>query len=55
MSSQQQEWLALAVVFLVAGISIFRWLRKRRQGGSGCSHCQQGCDSSDNNSNKSSN
>jgi len=47
MSSQQQEWLALAVVFLVAGISIFRWWRKRQQGGSGCSHCEQSCDSSD--------
>ncbi|RLA40837.1 MAG: hypothetical protein DRQ64_03760 [Gammaproteobacteria bacterium] len=47
MSSQQQEWLALTVVFLVAGISIFRWLKKRRQGGSGCSHCESNCDSSD--------
>jgi len=47
MSSQQQEWLALAVVFLVAAVSTFRWLRKRRQGGSGCSHCAQSCDSAD--------
>ena len=48
MSSQQQEWLALSVVFLVAAVAIFRWLRKRRQGGSGCSHCEQSCDSPDN-------
>lgn len=49
MNSQQQEWLALTAVFLVAGVSIYRWLRKRRQGGSGCSHCAQSCDSSDKN------
>ena len=48
MNSQQQEWLALAVVFVVAAISIYRWLRKRRQSGSGCSHCEQNCDSADN-------
>ncbi|MEZ0123114.1 MAG: FeoB-associated Cys-rich membrane protein [Candidatus Reddybacter sp.] len=48
MNSQQQEWLALAVVFLVAGIAIFRWLKKRRQGGSGCGSCEQSsCTSGD--------
>ena len=48
MSSQQQEWIALAAVILIVGISIFRWLKKRRQGGSGCSHCEQSsCSSPD--------
>ncbi|MBL4866711.1 MAG: FeoB-associated Cys-rich membrane protein [Pseudomonadales bacterium] len=41
MNAQQQEWIALAVVFLIAGVFIIRWLRQRGQENSGCSHCEK--------------
>ena len=41
MTNLQQEWLALSIVFLVTGTFVFRWLRQRKQGQSGCSHCEQ--------------
>ncbi len=39
MNNQQQEWLALGIVCLVAAVFVMRWLRQRKQGGSGCSQC----------------
>ncbi|MBQ0719542.1 MAG: FeoB-associated Cys-rich membrane protein [Gammaproteobacteria bacterium] len=52
MSSQQQEWIALAAVILIAGISIFRWWQRRKRGDSGCSHCEKSCSSPETTSRK---
>ncbi|MBV1874779.1 MAG: hypothetical protein KUG80_08350 [Gammaproteobacteria bacterium] len=41
MSNDQQEWLALVIVFFVVGSFVIRWFRRRSQAESGCAHCEQ--------------